>query len=401
MPAALEISVVLFENIGLLAFLAVLYGLVPRLLLGISKGPFVGLLCGAGATLSILHPIHVSGGFIIDERATMILLSGLFGGPTSILIAVLIASAVRVVMGGAGTVPGLAMIVCAGVLSLVAYRLLRHGSKPITFRSLGLLALLSPLTGLGAVLLPHNALMIYLTSVAVPLNIAQVVGVLFLGTIMMQEDQRVAFEAKVKRQAVTDALSDLPNRRAFYARLIEEWQRNDRYDVPFCVLMLDIDRFKAINDRFGHKVGDAVIAHLGQVLKESCRTSDLPARLGGEEFAVLLPHTVPESAALLAERIRHKIDADRSLHAGEAAHYTVSIGVSSSNDFPVSPDELVSAADAALYESKSKGRNRVSMAAAALTDTVREVNTRIALARTNASDDLEDGPGPGRPGQGT
>ena len=144
--------------------------------------------------------------------------------------------------------------------------------------------------------------------------------------------------------------------------------------------MVDIDLFKAINDRFGHKVGDDVIAHLGAILRESCRTSDLPARLGGEEFAILLTHTEPMVARVLAERIRKRIEAADCTVGGQRVAYTASIGVSSSEDFPLSPDEIVSAADTALYQSKRSGRNRVSVASPDVEQAMREVNCKVAVA---------------------
>ncbi|MGX1308790.1 diguanylate cyclase [Amorphus suaedae] len=378
----LEISVVLFENVGLLAFLAVLYGLVPRQFPGIPHALFVGLLCGIGAMLTMLNPIHFANGFIIDSRATMILLSGLFGGPVSVLIAVVIAAATRLTLGGAGAIPGVAMILISGILGLLGYLLFRHKGKPATFRSLVLMAALSPFTSIGALLLPPAILEVYVGAVMLPISLAQIIGVLMLGLIMLQENERVAFEAEVKRQAVTDELSGLPNRRAFYARLAEEWQRQDRYKVPFCILLVDIDHFKSINDRYGHKVGDMVIAGIGRILNDSCRLSDLPARIGGEEFAVLMPHTEPEAARALADRIRQMIEKAPVRNGEQTVAVTVSLGVSSSDDFPVSIDELVSAADGALYESKRTGRNRVCVAGADWRAAAREADAQAADAQT-------------------
>lgn len=378
----LEISVVLFENVGLLAFLSVLYGLVPRYFPSIHHGVFVGLLCGVGTVLAMLHPIHFANGFIIDSRATMILLSGIFGGPISVLLSTVIAAATRLAIGGAGAIPGVALIVVSGALAMIGYRLFRHGSTAVTFRSLALMALLSPLTAIGAVLLPWDVLVVYVTSILLPISLAQMIGVMLLGAIMLQENERVAVEAKVKKQAVTDELSGLPNRRAFYARLAEEWQRKDRYKVPFCILMVDIDHFKSINDRYGHTVGDMVIGCIGRILDDSCRLSDLPARVGGEEFAILMPHTEPEAARALADRIRALVETASIKSGDEIVAITVSLGVSSSDDFPVSIDEVVSAADGALYESKRTGRNRVCVAGADWRAAEREADANGAGERT-------------------
>lgn len=375
----IDISIVLFENIGLMAFVAVVYTIVPRRWPRIPHSAMVGVLCGLGAILAMVKPIDIGNGVILDTRGAMIMLSGMFGGPAGALIASVIAAATRIYIGGLGVLSGVTWIALTGIVSTIGYRLLRPGGAPLTPKSLAIFALVTPLCSVTIFLLPWNYVVQFFTESFWPLSVAQIVGVYALGTIMLHEDERVAAEMTIKTQAVTDELSRLPNRRAFYARLAEEWQRNARYHVPFCVLMVDIDHFKSVNDRFGHKVGDAVIAHLGAFLRDSCRTSDLPARIGGEEFAILLTHTEPQAATLLAERIRKMIEAADCTFEDQRIPYTVSVGVSSSDDFPLSPDEVVSAADSALYESKRGGRNRVSLAEPDINEAVREVNCKVAV----------------------
>jgi len=395
----LEVSLILFENVGLLAFVAVVYTIAPRRLPQIPHALLVGLLCGLGAVVAMLKPIDLGNGVILDTRGSMIMLAGGFGGPAGALIAAAIASAVRVYLGGLGVAAGVAWIASIAALSSIAYRVLRPHRAPMTHKSLAIFALLMPVPSVFTIfLLPWEYVVHFFTISGAPLSAAQMIGVYLLGTIMMQEDERVAAERRIEQLAVTDELSKLPNRRAFYARLAEEWQRHTRYKVPYSVLMLDIDRFKAVNDRYGHQVGDAVIAHLGAILSQSCRISDLPARVGGEEFAVLLTHTEPEAATMLAERIRKKIEETDCILDDRRVPYTVSVGVSSSDDFPLSPDEVMSAADSALYDSKRKGRNRVSVAGAELTDAVRAVNTRVALERAQGVPDANGEPRPATPG---
>lgn|GEM_PF-1720596 len=381
----IDVGIVLFENIGLLAFVAVAYTIVPRRWPRIPHSAMVGLLCGFGAILAMLKPIEMGNGVILDTRGTMIMLSGMFGGPIGALIATLIGSAMRIYLGGLGVPSGVAWIAVTGLVSSIGYRLVRPDGAPLTQKSLAIFALLTPLCSVTVLLLPWTYVVTFVTETMLPLSIAQIIGIYALGTIMLHEDERVAAETKVRTQAVTDELSRLPNRRAFYARLAEEWQRTTRYQVPFCVLMVDIDHFKAVNDRFGHKVGDAVIAHLGTLLRDSCRTSDLPARIGGEEFAILLTHTDIQAATLLAERIRKQIEASDCTVENQRIPYTVSVGVSSSDDFPLSPDEIMSAADSALYESKRGGRNRVSLASADLNEAMREVNCQVAVVTSLAA----------------
>lgn len=164
-----------------------------------------------------------------------------------------------------------------------------------------------------------------------------------------------------KRLSITDELTDLYNYRHLQQRLDDEIGRARRYGKTLSFLMLDVDDFKAVNDRHGHLVGDVVLAELGQVLKAAVREVDIVARYGGEEFSVLLPETDAAGAFIVAEKIReavalHKFpdeDGDRSVHA------TVSIGLA---NFPVHAEDkesLLKAADEAVYQAKTMGKDRV------------------------------------------
>ena len=131
-------------------------------------------------------------------------------------------------------------------------------------------------------------------------------------------------------------------------------------------MFVDIDHFKRINDRYGHECGDRVLQQLSARLRGIIRETDLLFRWGGEEFVVLLPHTVPGEAPVLGERIRAAV-AERPFVASEAhpeVATTVSVGIAGTSSWPVDPDVLLASADAACYQAKTKGRNRVSTDAA-------------------------------------
>lgn len=166
----------------------------------------------------------------------------------------------------------------------------------------------------------------------------------------------------LEKLALTDALTGLANRRAFLDALGAELARGHRHDHPASLLFLDLDEFKRVNDTHGHAVGDEVLAGFAQVLTRSCRRGDLAARIGGEEFAVLLPMTGRVAAALVAERIRR---ATESFPLGRSVVVSmkVSIGVAAAEDSPepVEAAELLGRADAALYRAKAEGRNRVAI----------------------------------------
>ena len=169
----------------------------------------------------------------------------------------------------------------------------------------------------------------------------------------------------VKAQAVTDELTGLANRRRFMEVVELELKRAERFQSPLGLLLVDLDDFKLVNDRFGHGTGDEVLRALSDVFRESLRDVDLAARLGGEEFAVLLPETDYPGAAGVAERLRASL-ASLELDApdGEQFGVTASFGVAVYPEAQ-SVDELLSTADTALYRAKAEGKNRVALAPAA------------------------------------
>jgi diguanylate cyclase (GGDEF)-like protein len=166
----------------------------------------------------------------------------------------------------------------------------------------------------------------------------------------------------VKAQAVTDELTGLANRRRFMEVVELELKRAERFQSPLGLLLVDLDDFKLVNDRFGHGTGDEVLRTLSDVFRESLRDVDLAARLGGEEFAVLLPETDYAGAAGVAERLRASL-ASIELETPDAERFgvTASFGVGVYPEAQ-SVDELLRTADAALYRAKAEGKNRVALA---------------------------------------
>lgn len=175
--------------------------------------------------------------------------------------------------------------------------------------------------------------------------------------------ERVRQEALAYAQAaVVDPVSGLFNRRYFEARLDEELHRAVRQLTSVALLMVDLDEFKAVNDRFGHIAGDLVIRDISEILRRSVRIFDVCTRFGGEEFAVMMPGGTVESASAIAERIRHRVEAyQRTEPSLEGLHVTASIGVAVSPP-GVTARDLIERADRALYHAKKAGKNRVSTA---------------------------------------
>ena len=170
--------------------------------------------------------------------------------------------------------------------------------------------------------------------------------------------------AELERLSVTDELTGLANRRQLDDELVREIQRHERHKRSFAVLMLDVDRFKALNDTHGHPAGDAVLRKLASVLQASTRKGDTVARFGGEEFMVILPETPAAGALTLAEKIRTAIEQTHFVVGGDSTvvPVTASIGLARFPDHGTTVETLVMVADEALYRSKQSGRNRVTTA---------------------------------------
>lgn len=163
---------------------------------------------------------------------------------------------------------------------------------------------------------------------------------------------------RAEHLAQRDPLTGLYNRRAFFDLSSGPWSQSYRKTRPLSVLILDIDHFKQINDRYGHEGGDKLLTSVSHLLTATCRTGDLLARWGGEEFVILLPETDLEQARLFAERVRQIIDDAGHVTANETIHCTASIGVASYHG-DVDLESLIARADAHLYEAKTRGRNQV------------------------------------------
>jgi diguanylate cyclase (GGDEF)-like protein len=161
----------------------------------------------------------------------------------------------------------------------------------------------------------------------------------------------------MEKLALTDELTGLDNRRALKDKGKIRIYAAQRYKYPLSLVAIDLDFFKKINDQFGHEAGDKALCHLAEILRSHSRISDIPARVGGEEFTVLLDHTPLEGAAIFAEKIRTVVEATPCVLDGQILSFTVSLGISSlRKDFSLS--DLARDADQALYKAKASGRNR-------------------------------------------
>ena len=193
----------------------------------------------------------------------------------------------------------------------------------------------------------------------VDLSLLEIIGPQVALALERAEWQERATEFQL--MSITDSLTGLPNRRYLEERLAEELNRSKRYDYPMSFLMIDIDDFKAYNDKNGHQAGDVALQITAHCLKGALRAEDVASRYGGEEFCILLPQTGMVEAGVIADRIRHRVSTTEFPHgkAQPLGRVTISVGVSTFTKNIDTPENVIAAADRALYQAKSLGKDRI------------------------------------------
>jgi diguanylate cyclase (GGDEF)-like protein len=183
--------------------------------------------------------------------------------------------------------------------------------------------------------------------------------ILSFGFLLMCSDQ---FHSDLHHMATVDSLTGSLNRGAIEIFLHKELRASKRTQMPMSLLLIDMDHFKQINDRYGHQVGDKVLQGFVQTASNHLRPQDLLGRYGGEEFMVALPNTTPEEAEKIAERLRTQAEQSTLIQDKEPVHYTISIGLSTVHADEANYETLLEWADTALYNAKKQGRNRIVVA---------------------------------------
>lgn len=215
--------------------------------------------------------------------------------------------------------------------------------------------------GLAFAVVVHNNAADWLTVEYPALAWANLCGAGLLNGLFAFHAERVRAETALALETLAnkDALTHLPNRRFFSEQFEMELERSLRHNHNLSLLVLDVDHFKAINDRYGHEAGDSALVHLAATARRTVRKQDTVARLGGEEFAILLPETDLGEAYVVAEKLRQTVQISPATHGGDTLSMTISIGVAELAGQRKEHDALFSTADLRLYQAKRNGRNQV------------------------------------------
>lgn len=166
---------------------------------------------------------------------------------------------------------------------------------------------------------------------------------------------------ELEKEVLLDPLLQINNRRSYDLKIADTITNYHRTGVPFSLILIDVDHFKKVNDRFGHRAGDKCLQELAKLVESSVRRSDFVARYGGEELVIILPGGVAEDSRILAEKIRERIDKTRFYYQDQVIRITVSLGVTQVKPSDADADELFVRVDEAMYHAKKGGRNRISV----------------------------------------
>lgn len=317
-----------------------------------------GLLFGIYGTVLMNYSFPLNETTIVDLRHLAIVTAAVYLGGLASVISGLVISILRIVIFGMSS----AAIDAAFVMTIIglsgvyfAYAPWSRLTKIITMNLLGM-------TLIFVILMLNTTSMNSLLKVyPLQMTIAFVGGIFIYFTAeFINKSNEMLF--LLERKATTDHLTNLSNRRQFEKSLEFELERAREYKQKLSLLVIDIDRFKKVNDTFGHTSGDAVLKQLGQLLIEHARSADIVSRNGGEEFAILLLDCGHHQAMAIAESIRQSVEKYHfALPDGNTIRLTISIGVAVFPDHCDDRDDndFFEQADRALYEAKNTGRNRV------------------------------------------
>lgn len=325
---------------------------IRRFVLG-TLGGLIGILL-----LMSTVPINPQRTIIFDFRFVVMYLSAMYGGFTSSIITSLIIAFYRLSVTGADTIAlivSTSILICGFLIGALSHVKASREKKFLMMNSIVVLSII-----IASYLIFDDFILFVLNSLL--FTSTTVITSYFICRYIHYTMANIRNYWQLKIDATTDHLTELANVREFENRLEQLFEECRQSDLPISFLMLDLDHFKLINDTYGHQKGDEVLSELAQILIMSCRSHDLVARIGGEEFAIVLPHCPRETALKIARRIRQQIEDHIFCDESSEIRMTVSIGVSSAPYDTDESDKLKRMADQALYKAKASGRNSVMLA---------------------------------------
>lgn len=358
MPFSLDLLTALIHGLGILSMIAIAFGTFERLPLSdLGRSLLEGVLFAAGAIATMLAPAQLADGVLVDLRSIIVGLGAAFVGWPGAFVSMVLAGGFRLWLGGPTAIPGALGIAYAAIIGVVwAKHVSRPGRTPTAQFILFGLMLSAHVVFLYAA--PTSS-SVEVTQLWLFFSVVSMLATVTLGTLMWRERHFILRERSLKQDSASDALTGLLNRRAFNKLLDQRMAEEVLGLRSFSLLIVDVDHFKAVNDTHGHRAGDAVLQILANTLTASLRNEDVAARLGGEEFGVILRTANRGEAVRIAERIRGRIAAEEIQVNGQTIQVTVSIGVASSCDCEASTAIFFETVDQALYRAKRNGRNRI------------------------------------------
>ncbi|AQZ52811.1 sensor domain-containing diguanylate cyclase [Martelella mediterranea] len=356
----LDIVGELITSLGLGALIVLGYGFVLRHVRLPRRRTYASAVVFAGGAIAaMMNAIEMQSGYVFDTRAVFVVLSPVFGGPVAGLLVSAIVAAFRIWIGGDGVAAGVVGIAMAGAIG-IGFALL--GPKVQRFRSLLLLGCLSNLYVLSLLMAGFERAADLFAVIGAPLIVINTVGTVLLGSALESTRRATSYLHDVEFNADRDPLTGLHNRRALSQlefTIEREAAAGEQKDG--CVILFDIDRFKAVNDRYGHPRGDEVLKQVAKTIVTRIRRSDFAVRYGGEEIAIILLATTVDNGFRVAEQIRTTIEKLEFTFEGQTFSITISAGVAG---FAAGETRLAVAldyADRALYRAKNAGRNRTEV----------------------------------------
>ena len=307
-------------------------------------------------------PLRFAPGIIFDLRHVFLILAGPFGGLPAALLTAAATGGLRFLEGGVGLYPGLAGIAISTTIGLGFAWL--NGNRDYTLAKVSLLGLLSSVSITSLFVLPLPIAMELLGRISIPIIIVNFVGVLIAAESLNRFRVQMHREESLARDSSTDPLTGLSNRRAFDVQGPELALNGIQKKGRYALMIIDIDRFKSINDTFGHASGDKVLKQVADAIASHARDDDLVVRYGGEEIALVLPGCDETRTAMIADRIREGIENSTVEVSGINLKVTVSIGYVVVDKPGMGFWSAFEQADSALYRAKNAGRNRVEKALA-------------------------------------